>query len=272
MSGSRMSIRITSGRCSSAIARRRRAAGGLERCESRRSEARPGRAAGSSRCRRRSGRARRPRDSACRPGRQREAEGAAFALRALDPEASAVQLDEACARAAARGRSLRCRLPAPRAWPNSSKISSWSSAAIPGPVSVTATSTVPFAIRRGDVDTTAGGRELDGIRDQVEHDLAQLPLVRPHRDLVRLELEPQLDAVPGRALGVHRQPALERPAQRNVRELELHPAGFDLREIEDVVDQQPGDAGRRRERRPRTRAVARSARRTTAAAGAPRSR
>ena len=134
-----------------------------------------GRASCSSRCPRRRGSAHPPSP----PGRQREDEAASTAGLALDPDPSAVQLDETLRERSPRPVPSRCPTPPPICW-NSSKIRSWSSGAIPGPVSVTETCTIAFAPGRRDDDAAARRRELDCVREEVEDDLAEAPLVAVH--------------------------------------------------------------------------------------------
>src|SRR5262249_24545232 len=70
-----------------------------------------------------------------------------------------------------------CRAALEPTWRNSSKTASWSSGAIPIPVSLTDTSTPPSS-RTARLDPPALGRELDGIGQKVEQDLPHLALVR----------------------------------------------------------------------------------------------
>ena len=88
-----------------------------------------------------------------------------------------------------------------------------------------------------DHDLAALG-ELDGVGQQVEHDLAEAARVadgrlgRPRLDVVG-ELEALAPPRPGRS---GRRPPRCTLAQVERRALELHPPGLDLREVEDVVD------------------------------------
>ena len=88
-----------------------------------------------------------------------------------------------------------------------------------------------------DPDTPTCGRELDRVGQQIQDDLPDLPLVRA--DVLDLLGHGQLqrDAVPPGALADEGQGILERRRQVDVRHLELHPAGLDLREVEDLVDE-----------------------------------
>ena len=177
-------------------------------CGSRRIEHVTGELHGSSRCRRRSGQLLQPdhaswsgsvkRNVLPAPGRSRPRAGRRAARRT-------------CVTAAGRGRSPRAGSPSCRACSNSSKIRSWSSGAMPGPVSATATSTTPSVKWSRDVDAPVRRRELDGVRQQVEHDLAELPLVRLHDDLRRATSRP--NAIPPR---LARSPCIVRPLSQDV--------------------------------------------------------
>ena len=91
---------------------------------------------------------------------------------------------------------------------------------------------------RLDVDAAARRRELDGVRQQVEDDLPQPPLVGPNRYLVRVEPQSRAPLPPGsRALHAC-QCALQGRAQREGGEVQLHLSRLDLRQVEDVVDQE----------------------------------
>ncbi len=69
------------------------------------------------------------------------------------------------------------------------------------------------SLRRDD-HAPAGRRELDGVREQVEDDLANAPLVAANDVNARSLLELDPDAVLRRALAQHHDTALERLAQR----------------------------------------------------------
>ena len=137
----------------------------------------------------------------------------------------------------------RCSAPASVCW-NSSKMRSWSSGAMPGPVSATETRTSPLTRDRAHVDRPALGRELHRVREQVEDHLSDPALVAGDDVDLRIGLERDLDAVLRRALTHHHDAALERLAQRERRDLELDLPGLDLGEVEDVVDQRQQVAGR----------------------------
>ena len=74
-------------------------------------------------------------------------------------------------------------LPVGCACSNSSKIVSRSAAGCPAPVSATAISTLSVVESGGDVDPAAGGRELDGVGEEVEDDLADARARRRRSDL-----------------------------------------------------------------------------------------
>ena len=79
--------------------------------------------------------------------------------------------------ASARPRPVPSDRWAPLICVNSSKIAAWSSGAIPMPESLTETSIALGQARAGDRDRAAFGRELDGVRQQVQQDLPELALV-----------------------------------------------------------------------------------------------
>src|SRR3989449_6340813 len=96
-----------------------------------------------------------------------------------------------------------------------------------------------------DRDSAAFGSEFHGIREQVQHDLPNLPLVGDDLPEMLVDRQPQRDAVTSRALAHEGQAALERGRQVERARLELHAAGLDLREVEDVVDEREQMATRR---------------------------
>ena len=88
--------------------------------------------------------------------------------------------------------------------------------------------------------------ELDGVADQIQHDLPQARRVaHEHVRHVLGHVVEQLQALvrgargQGLQRGAERRPKLERDA------LDLEPAGFDLGEVEDVVDDRQQGVGRR---------------------------
>jgi len=86
------------------------------------------------------------------------------------------------------------------------------------------------------VDPDLTGRELDRIRKQVQHNLPEAQLVDGN-DVDRgahAQLQPHASLC--RPLPDHRHAVLERLADVDERRLQLHPAGLDLREVEDVVE------------------------------------
>ena len=108
---------------------------------------------------------------------------------------------------------------------------------MPGPVSATETLTSPLTCAAADVDGAAGGRELHGVREQVEDHLPDPALVaRDDVDLrVRRERDPY--AVLRRALAHHRRRRARALLQRERRDLELDLPCLDLRQVEHVVDE-----------------------------------
>ena len=108
---------------------------------------------------------------------------------------------------------------------------------MPGPVSATETIDLAVDLRRADVDGAARGRELHGVREQVEDDLPDPPLVSFDDVDARIRRERDLDAVQQRSLAHHHDAALECLIEREGCDLELDLPRLDLRQIEDVVDQ-----------------------------------
>ena len=108
---------------------------------------------------------------------------------------------------------------------------------MPTPVSLTDTSTDLVHRHGADVDPPALRCELDGVRQEIQHDLLDLPLVRPYVAQPRVDRRSQRDAPPAGPLADEDQGVVDGRGQVEVRQLELHPPGLDLGEIEDVVDQ-----------------------------------
>ena len=96
---------------------------------------------------------------------------------------------------------------------------------------------IAVAPARRDPYTPPVRRELDGVREQVEKHLLHLARVGLDEIDVRCDVERHRDAVAAGALPDHRDAVLERLDEGETVDVELHPAGLDLREIEDVVDQ-----------------------------------
>ena len=119
--------------------------------------------------------------------------------------------------AAERDRELRrdrrgpSPVPRPSCDQNGRKIRSRSSGAIPGPVSSTATATVPFARLEREVDPAAVGRPAERVREQVRDDLEHAVAVRDdHRR--RRRPRAVVDPAPPRLLAERRVGALDQPA------------------------------------------------------------
>ena len=90
---------------------------------------------------------------------------------------------------------------------------------------------------RAQRDAPARGGELDRVREQVDDDLLELADVGDPVAEAVLDLERQHQAVAAGPLADQRRAVVEQHRQRGPRQIELHPAGLDLREVEDVVDQ-----------------------------------
>ena len=97
---------------------------------------------------------------------------------------------------------------------------------------------MPSAGRGGHLDRDlAFARELDGVGHQIQHDLPQSSAVAAHA-LGHVAGDLQLEAKP---LGLGEQPSyraglVDRVAQPEVDRVELELSGFDLRDVEDLVD------------------------------------
>ena len=83
-----------------------------------------------------------------------------------------------------------------RPWRNFSKITCWSSSAMPTPVSLTSHHQVVLVVAGGgDRDPASLGRELDGVGKQVVEDLLHAGLVLAHRRQVGLDVGFQVDVL-----------------------------------------------------------------------------
>ena len=155
---------------------------------------------------------------------------------ALDPDPAAVQLDE----------PLREREPEPRPLalfdPRSPCMEllehrSWSSGAIPGPVSETETLTSPLT-RAVDTSTAPpAGVNFTAFESRLKTTCwirRSSPSTMSASGSVATAT---LTLVVARSLPHHDHPAFERLPQRERRHLELHPAGLDLGQVEHVVDE-----------------------------------
>ena len=97
----------------------------------------------------------------------------------------------------------------------------------------------------GDADASALGRELDRVREQVDQHLLDLAFVADDLTHTGIDSEIHAEAVARGALADEREGVLERERHAEVRQLEVHAAGFDLGQIEDVVDQREEVPARR---------------------------
>src|SRR5262249_57914618 len=80
-------------------------------------------------------------------------------------------------------------------------------------------------------------RELDRVRQQVQQDLLDLPFVATNFTKALVHRVGQSNpATPG-PLPHEREGIRDRLREMEVRELQLHPPGLDLGQIEDVVDE-----------------------------------
>ena len=171
-----------------------------------------------------------------RPPRQRKGEGAPATELALEPDPSAVELHEPLRERKAEARPFA--LPDPR-------LALLELLEDPVPILGSDARTgvgdgnpdLAVDPRRAHVDLPTGGRELHGIREQVEDDLLDPSLVTV--DHIDLGVRGERDADPflRGALAHHHHAALERLPQRERVNLQLDLSGLDLGEVEDVVDQ-----------------------------------
>src|SRR5438105_9873288 len=167
--------------------------------------------------------------------RQREDEAAAVPGLALDPDAAAVQLDKALRKGEPEPRTLALLHADIRLLE-----------LFEDPLVVLHSDTgarvgyryqyLVVAARGRDDDLPSFRRELDGVREQVEDDLAQPPLVAFDQVNARRQPVRKPDAVLRRRLAHHHHAALDRLTQRKRGDLELDLPRRDLGQIENVVD------------------------------------
>ena len=120
---------------------------------------------------------------------------------------------------------------------NDSKIRSRSAGAIPTPVSVTVIDHVGTVDPGFDRDRAAVGGELDGVAQEVDHDLLEPQLVGLDDGHVRADVEAEAEAMARRPLAHHRDPVLERLADGERDALQVHLPGLDLGQVEDVAEE-----------------------------------
>ena len=124
----------------------------------------------------------------------------------------------------------------PGTWTNSSKIRARSRAAIPMPVSITRRQSRGRRALGVDGHGALGG-ELDRVADQVAQDLDELALVGAQRGQVGLGDQVQLEpALLGQRPQLRPQQR-EQLGHRDRADLEVHPAGLDLGDVQQVADQ-----------------------------------
>ena len=129
---------------------------------------------------------------------------------------------------------MRCRLTSP-ACQYSWKIASWSSRAMPGPVSVTAIVTPPSRGSMRSVTPPLAG-ELDGVAHDIAEDLAHPATVGEGHGAIADDADLERLRLGGDArLAYHLLP--DRTRRRIILQLRRELAGLERRQIEDVVDQ-----------------------------------
>src|SRR5262245_17323890 len=168
--------------------------------------------------------------------RERECERRARADLALDPDPPAMELDEL----PGEGYSEPCALHLLRCHPDlpellEHRLLVFRGDAHPGVRHRDLRHAVHDA--GADLDPAALGGELQGIRQEVQQYLLDLPLIAP--DLAQaliLRLVQGNAATPG-AFPYQCQGIADGLRQIEVRQLQLHPPGLDLGQIEDVIDE-----------------------------------
>ena len=88
-----------------------------------------------------------------------------------------------------------------------------------------------------DGNAAAVGSELDGVREQIEDHLLESQLVGLDRPDVVSDLDRDGDGVQGRPLADHRHCVVQSAADHERARLEGHLTGFDLGQVQDVVQQ-----------------------------------
>src|SRR5207248_4800381 len=176
-----------------------------------------------------------PRRCAVTPHRYRECERGAFARLAFDPDAAAVQLDELLGqRQTESGALLLLRVIAPDlAELLEHGLMIFGRDADPG-VADRDLEPAGIAMRRY-VDAAAVGRDLDRVGQQVDEDLLHLALVGLHLAQPLSDAHAQCNIVTLIALAHQRHRIGECRSDIECRQVELHPARLDLRQVEDVV-------------------------------------
>src|SRR5262245_52601845 len=113
---------------------------------------------------------------------------------------------------------------------------------MPTPVSLTEPSTEPpTGTARTSTRPPSRGtppalwRELDRVGQKIEHDLLELSFVRPNVAQPRVDGRLQHDGASRRPLPDEGHCVVDGRGQVEVGQLQLHPPGLDLGEIEDVV-------------------------------------
>src|SRR5215475_11099162 len=91
--------------------------------------------------------------------------------------------------------------------------------------------------RAAHVDPATLRRELEGVGEEVQEHLLHLPFVATDHSYGLIDGLPQHNPAPARPLTYEGQGVVDGRGQAEVCHLQLHPAGFDLGQIENVVDQ-----------------------------------
>ena len=120
---------------------------------------------------------------------------------------------------------------------NDSKITSWSSGAIPIPVSLTDTTSSPDSRRARSAMAATGGSELHRVAEQVDDDLLEAELVGLHQADVVGHLHGELDAVLHGSLADDRDGVVQGGGHGEDCRLQPHLARLDLGQVQDLVEQ-----------------------------------
>src|SRR6185295_2869378 len=93
------------------------------------------------------------------------------------------------------------------------------------------------AAARAHADAAAVGGELHGVGEQVHEHLLDLPLVADGGRQIGLHLDVQGELVAGRAVPHEGDRVVDGHLDVERGQLQLHAPGFDLGEVQDVVDE-----------------------------------
>src|SRR6266511_2154049 len=95
----------------------------------------------------------------------------------------------------------------------------------------------PVGHRSRDIDTASRWCELHRVGEEVEDHLPEFAFIGLDHPDVRIDAQPQGDPIAAGSLAVHGQPAVQGLGDGDLPQLQLHPPRLALREIQDVVDE-----------------------------------